>query len=555
MSMEMRMPKVLPLGVSEATFAHALREFAAIVGEQAVLSGDEQLDPYRDAYSLRWNDPDEYLASAVVLPQSVEQVQAVVRIGGKFKIPLYPISTGKNLTYGGAAPTASGSVIVDLKRMNRILQVDEKRAFALVEPGVTYFDLYQHIKDRGLKLWLDVPDPGYGSFIGNALEHGVGYTASPFRDHFGSHCGLEVVLADGTVMRTGMGALPSGESWQECRYAVGPAVDGLFAQSNFGIVTKMGFWLMPQPEAWLTVAVSVPDYTDLGKLIEEVNYLEDSGIMTGRPVYNSSGFHPFEGRFPSAAPRIALEELMADGWPSLEQIKTYVLRHGGPAWKATLQFYGPEEVIRANWEYAFDRLAKAVPGSSYANLEVQPLPLTPEQEKRYRLVDFGIPNMQLFEMTAPEIAAAELHAPVQGHVDFLAVLPRTVEAVHRAQKIIYDTQRAMNAPVTATPFHAPIAWHHRCFLMGAPTIAVYKGDTQQVQKARALYEAYMENMAAAGFAAYRTNPAMQDRLVAQYSFGGHALLRFQERLKDAIDPDGILAPGRYGIWPQRFRKA
>ena len=61
-------------------------------------------------------------------------------------------------------------------------------------------------------------------------------------------------------------------------------------------------------------------------------------------------------------------------------------------------------------------------------------------------------------------------------------------------------------------------------------------------------------MGAAGFGVYRTNPAMQELAVGQYSYNAHALLRFQERLKDAADPNGIMAPGRYGIWPKAMRK-
>ena len=74
--------------------------------------------------------------------------------------------------------------------MNRVLEVNERNAYALVEPGVSYFDLYDHITKAGLDVWIDAPDPGWGSLIGNALDGGGGWTASPFRDHFGSHCGM-----------------------------------------------------------------------------------------------------------------------------------------------------------------------------------------------------------------------------------------------------------------------------------------------------------------------------------------------------------------------------
>ena len=59
--------------------------------------------------------------------------------------------------------------------MNRILEVNEKSAYALVEPGVSYFDLYRYIQEKGLKLWVDVPDPGWGSPVGNSLDRGGGY--------------------------------------------------------------------------------------------------------------------------------------------------------------------------------------------------------------------------------------------------------------------------------------------------------------------------------------------------------------------------------------------
>jgi 4-cresol dehydrogenase (hydroxylating) len=74
---------------------------------------------------------------------------------------------------------------------------------------------------------------------------------------------MEVVLPNGEIMRTGMGALPGAKSWQDYKYGFGPAVDGLFAQSNFGIVTKMGFWLMPEPEAYQSGVVRVTKRADL----------------------------------------------------------------------------------------------------------------------------------------------------------------------------------------------------------------------------------------------------------------------------------------------------
>ena len=156
--------------------------------------------------------------------------------------------------------------------MNRILEVNEQHAFALVEPGVSYFDLYRHIQEHKLKVWIDCPDPGWGSVMGNALDRGGGYTSANYRNHFDSHCGMEIVLPNGELLRTGMGAIPNAQTWQQYKSGCGPWIDGIFSQSNFGIVTKMGFWLMPEPEAYLRCTVSVPRYQDLIPLVEILNY-------------------------------------------------------------------------------------------------------------------------------------------------------------------------------------------------------------------------------------------------------------------------------------------
>jgi FAD/FMN-containing dehydrogenase len=200
--------------MSDRDFAEALRQFEAVVGREWVFTSEEDLALYRDAFSPFWGEPEERRASAAVAPNEVGQVQEIVRIANRFRVPLYPISTGRNLGYGGSAPTYSGSVVIDLKRMNRIIEVNERNASALVEPGVSYFDLYNYIEERGLKLWLDVPDPGWGSPIGNSLDRGGGYTMPQYRFHFEAHCGMEVVLPTGELMRTGQGALPGSKSWQ-----------------------------------------------------------------------------------------------------------------------------------------------------------------------------------------------------------------------------------------------------------------------------------------------------------------------------------------------------
>ncbi|WP_447411569.1 hypothetical protein, partial [Clostridium perfringens] len=84
--------------------------------------------------------------------------------------------------------------------------------------------------------------------IGNATERGIGY--GPMSERFEALCGIEVLLADGTLVRTGTGSMTGSTTWHESKYGFGPALDGIFTQSNFGIVTKAGVWLNPEPPAF-----------------------------------------------------------------------------------------------------------------------------------------------------------------------------------------------------------------------------------------------------------------------------------------------------------------
>src|SRR5579863_8831121 len=243
-----------PNGVSSSDFDAALREFRIAVGADWVFSSDADVALYDDSYSPFAVEPElQRHASAAVAPTSVEQVQAIVRTANKYRIPLYAISTGRNLGYGGSAPVYSGSVVVDLKRMNRILEVNEPEAYMLVEPGVSFLQLRKYFDEHKLPFMCSTPEPGWGSPVGNALDHGC---SNVIGDNFGMVNGLEVVLPNGKVLRSGMGAVPTAKLWQNYRYGFGPVYDGIFSQSNFGIVTKMGFWLVRWPELQQTFAAT-----------------------------------------------------------------------------------------------------------------------------------------------------------------------------------------------------------------------------------------------------------------------------------------------------------
>ncbi|MEA2177465.1 MAG: 4-cresol dehydrogenase (hydroxylating) flavoprotein subunit, partial [Solirubrobacteraceae bacterium] len=137
----------------------ALAAFAEALGADAVLTSPGELAEFGDPYAPAGSDEQE--AAAVVQPASVEEVQAVVHIAREHGVSLWTTSQGRNNGYGGSAPRVRGSVVVNLRRMNRVLEVDEEHAYAVVEPGVSFFDLYEAV--RGRKLWISTPDLGWGS--------------------------------------------------------------------------------------------------------------------------------------------------------------------------------------------------------------------------------------------------------------------------------------------------------------------------------------------------------------------------------------------------------
>jgi 4-cresol dehydrogenase (hydroxylating) len=531
--------------VSAADFAAALAAFEAAVGQEWVFTSDDSVALYRDAYSPFWGEPEERVASAAVAPVSVEQVQAVVRAANRYRIPLYPISTGRNLGYGGSAPNHSGSVVLDLKRMNRVLEVNERSAYALVEPGVSYFDLYRHIQEKGYRLWVDVPDPGWGGVMGNALDRGGGYTTHQFRNHFDAHCGMEVVLADGEILRTGMGAMPGSQTWQQYKTGFGPSIDGIFSQSNFGVVTKMGFWLMPEPDAYLTGTVLVPRHDDLIPLVDTLNYLESGRVCQGMSELSS----PVMGLpAPDDAPPIS-SELAALIARAVERdtggLDEYAARRGKAAWSCTLKFYGPAKALHAQWEYAKEKFAR-IRGATFIDGTLIKLPLTEEQKEKVHKVEFGIPSLSIFSMGARN---ANNPTPTSGHQWFSPIIPRSGEEVFEANRVFAQAGREHGLPVP--PFSIPFCFWERSFLFlfGFPVTH----DVEKNKKTREAFGQLVRIAAEHGWGEYRTAPAYQDLIMSTYSFNNHALLRFLERLKDAVDPNGILSAGRYGIWPRQLR--
>ena len=228
--------------MSQTNHEAAFREWAQVVGVDHVITAAARL---REAETGTF--ATGHRIPAIVRPASRVEVQECLRIAARRRVPVYPISSGKNWGYGSSVPASDECVLLDLGRMNRIVDFSEELAYVTVEPGVTQAQLFTFLKDRGSRLWMDATGASpLCSMIGNTMDRGFGHT--PYADHFANSCGLEVVLPQGEVIETGFARFPSAKTAALHRWGVGPTLDGLFSQSNLGIVTRMTIWLMPAPE-------------------------------------------------------------------------------------------------------------------------------------------------------------------------------------------------------------------------------------------------------------------------------------------------------------------
>ena len=160
-----------------------------------------------------------------------------------------------------------------------------------------------------------------------------------------------------------------------------------------------------------------------------------------------------------------------------------------------------------------------------------------------------MPNLSIFTIGA---RSAFNPSPSDGHLWFSPLIPKAGESILEAQDVFMKAFRDMGMPSMVTPFSVPATWMYRAFvfIMGFP---VYRNNVEQNKKTRELFKHLIQVAADHGWGEYRTPPVFQQQVTDAYSFNNHALRRMVETLKDAVDPNGIISAGRYGIWPKEMR--
>ncbi|KAG7070985.1 vanillyl-alcohol oxidase [Colletotrichum scovillei] len=547
-------PRRLPPGWNANDFEHFVESVVPIVGAENldIISADKELadgdyvNPCKSHDMHAVYERDFFVSCAIVNPRSVPEVQDVMRLCNQLQMPVWPFSIGRNTGYGGAAPRVPGSLGIELgKHLNKVLEVNVDGAYALVEPGVTFAGLYEHLVKTGLSkhLWLDVPDLGGGSIIGNTLERGVGYT--PYGDHFMMHCGMEVILPDGTLIRTGMGALPdpsSGNSdlppheqkansaWQLFNYGFGPYNDGIFSQSSLGIVVKMGVWLMPNPGGYQAYMIIFPREDDLSEIVDIIRPLRLQTVIQNVPTIRHLLLDAAVAG--NKASYTNKTEPLSD-----EDLDAIAARLNLGRWNFYGAVYGPEPVRK----FFLDTIKSAflkVPGSKFflAEDRDEPYSVLKTREKTLR----GVPSLD--------------------ELRWVSWLPNGAHLFFSPITKISGTDAKLQYEVTKRRFAEAGLDFIGTFTIGMREmhhivcIVFNREDPQQRLKARWLIRQLIQDCAERGWGEYRTHLALMDQIANTYNFNNNAQMKLNETIKNALDPNGILAPGKNGIWPKRYDK-
>lgn len=503
----------------------ATEALVAALAEDRVVTDPAEVGEIRDPYWIPGDD--SYLGSAVVYPTTVEEVQAVMRVANEHGLAVWPHGQGRG-GYGGPSPRVRGSVQVSLQRMDRVLEIDEDLAYAVVEPGVRWYDLYDAIEAGGHALQLSIPDLGWGSVIGNSMDNGMTYM--PYGADFQLLCGLEVVLPTGELVRTGMGAIPDNKSWHLYRRGLGPSFGEMFAQSNFGIVVKAGVWLHRKQEAYVSVTLSIDKDDDFEAAIDALRELRLGKIIEGVPGLYTALI---------AAPQLIDAPVEADVSRPLsdQEVQEYADKTGVGIWAGRTAVWGPSAIVEAKLAEV-RRVWSAIPSGrviaskTYAPEDYADITLSTEQ------VQAGIPTLQLIEAQPDWL----------GHIGFSPVMPLVGTEV----RFVLEQMRTRLREDGLNFLGGVFAFNERtaCIVSG---ITFDTRDEAQVRQAYASAKRLVKEIGELGYGEYRAHVDFMDDAQAVYDWNDGAYRRFAESIKDAVDPNGVLMPGRHGIWPAKFR--
>lgn len=494
---------------------------------------------------------------AVHTPQTVAEVVALVRSARQRGARLYPVSTGRNWGYGSRTPVQPGCEIVDLRRMNRIRNASEiglRNPVALIEPGVTQGQLHtlldtEHHNRLTFNVTGSAPDT---SILGNALDRGVGYYGSRSDDLFG----LEAVTGTGEVIHTGFRRLGDDSPLAMAHAAgMGPAMDGLFYQGNFGIVTSACFRLRTRAPFERVVSLQLRDPARLADFVDTMAGLKRDGLWTSvAHIGNLARAH--------ATLRAGIYRYLVDDCARPPQVARELLpgllRQLAPhSWTGFGAVVGTEHAVRAALREIRQRLSPlaAIRVLGTANLEraasvLHRLRAWPPA-LRFSAAVHAIRPLHLLALGIPTDAAvrsllweAGEHeadspdaAPSCGLLYVAPALPMDGAFVARALARLQEVASRHGHEQLYVTVNTETA----SSMVAVMNIVFDRRSARAVAQAHACADALLQEIHTLGLEVYRARADMMPELTARQP--SHWAMLAQ--LKSVLDPDGVIAPGRY----------
>ena len=242
-----------------------LESLTQAVGLEAVSTAED----HREIYSTDALTPTrafraapslERTVDAVVAPRSTRQVADVVRLASRYRVPLVPYGGGTGVM--GAAVPVEGGIALDLKGLDRIVEISPTDRTVTAEAGVVLGDLASGLEERGLMLGHDPWSLPIATVGGAISTNSVGYRAASYGSMGAQVLGLEVVMPDGEVLRTRSVPL----------YSSGPNLNHLFigSEGTFGVITKATLRVFRAPEVRAFATVGFESFDDGFEAVAEM---------------------------------------------------------------------------------------------------------------------------------------------------------------------------------------------------------------------------------------------------------------------------------------------
>ncbi len=424
---------------------------------------------------------------------------------------------------------------------------------AVIEPGVTQRQLYDFLQANCPGLTFNVTGAGGAtSILGNALDRGVGYFGPRKDDVFG----LELVTGTGEILQTGFRRLGESSPLAHSHpFGLGPMIDGIFFQSNFGIVTSACFRLLPRRPIEVAVSMALRKPEDLAGFIDELARIKRDGLLTSvthignRPRTHSTLMYgilrSLERRGLSAAEAASeaervLEIVAPNAWTSLAAV-TGNRGQVNSAIREIRARIGRHAVIRVVTERRLDVGAALL----------RPFNFLPAARAQAAAIDavrplhslaLGVPtdvaiDNLLWKFGAPGQHPTTLDQSRCGLLFINPALPadgRRVAALVRDLEAIGDRYRHR--------LYMTINIETMTSLVAVINLLFERDQPEQVERAHRCADDLFACIREHGLEVYRARADMMHQVVED-----NAYWQTIRRLKDVFDPDNVIAPGRYNL--------